>query len=216
MKSFIITFFSPLIVTSLMGQTQSIGLTTGLNLSRVSAIADAGFQPGPMAGISYQLRFSKILTFGADLIYDSRGGKNNYTGANDIGQEIRNVIVPVVHRYVSIPLKMGAVSQGNFFGFGNAGIVPSYILSAHMETPGIGGSFEQSDITEQVHSFDIGILLEGGVGVRLGDRMHMQGAVSAQRGLLEVYDLGDDKDHHFGLTISVAWRYTFGATENVD
>lgn len=195
-----------------MGQTHALGVTSGVNLARANGYYNKGFQAGPLAGLSYQLRFAKKLFFGADVIYDSRGGKGSAPNITDGGQLIRNMTVSMVQQYVSIPLKFGMISQGRFFGFGNAGLIPSYLVNAKYRVGQSNSDSEWHDMTHNVNKFDVGLLLEGGAGVKLSSRVEMLVAVGFQRGLLNVYNDGIPSSyvHQYAFSGALTCRYIIG------
>lgn len=128
-------------------------------------------------------------------------------------------MVPLRNTYLSVPIKFGMVSRGDVYGFGNLGIMPSYLIKAKIEYPETPVSEElKVDYTDGLHRIDVAVLLEGGVGVKLTNRLHVTATAGAQLGLLDVVKeevyVGNVQqyDHHYGFAFSIGLKYAFGGS----
>lgn len=183
----------------------------------MSGYANQGFLVAPVAGISYQFRFARILSIETGVLYDQRGGIGGITYANENGNLIRDYRMPHRHTYLSVPLKFGMVSRGEVYGFGNIGIMPSYLIKATIDYPEIPYSEQiKAEYSQIVHRVDVAVLVEGGIGVKVAQNLHITGAAGVQMGLLDVikeegYLYGEEPFvHHYGFSVAVGVRYAFG------
>lgn len=218
MKKFLLLLIVILSSAATFGQTQHlIGISGGINVARMSGYANQGFLVAPVAGISYQFRFARILSIETGVLYDQRGGIGKVSYTDENAMIMRYLRVPHRHTYLSIPLKFGMVSRGEVYGFGNIGIMPSYMIKAVFNVPESTVSEEvKVDYTQSVHRVDVAVLVEGGIGVKVAQNLHITGAAGVQMGLLDVikeedYLYGEGPFvHHYGFSVVVGVRYAFG------
>lgn len=200
-----------------------MGISGGVNASMVNGMANDRFLLSPVVGVNYQLQFANILSFGVDVLYDQRGGKAEiFTGWPD--NDRMEEYIPLRNRYLSVPIKFGLVSQGDVFGFGNIGVVPSYLISAHLDYTSAGFPHDSDlvEFTDEFSRLDIAFMLEGGGGIKVADKLHILATMGVQMGFVDIYDdpvsFYDEQpiEHHYGFTLSVGARYAFGGGGSAD
>jgi hypothetical protein len=222
--AFVITIF---LTSSIQGQNQFIDVSGGVNLARIGNYTH--LRMAPAAGLGYELRFAKIMSFKTGIMYNERGGNFKTGFWDNVSQEFYNRNLKVQSHYVSLPVLLGLVSTKETYGFGRFGLMISYLLDATQGTPQlIDGKnvIGTRNIKHLFNTFDVVGLIEGGVGGSVSSRIIIEGALGIQVGLTNalnqnrsnnsIYDPNTSsiqlpKYPHFGFSAMIGLKYRFGA-----
>lgn len=200
-----------LLTLSAYGQNAYIGLKTGANFTNVSAnyFNDKVFKTGLSIGLTFDYFLSNKISLSADLMYSQRGFGNYYL----FGDAIRGInstsggseVVYFHYDYLSVPLKIGYSIGYNFSGFGNVGLIPSYLVDA--KTSFQDGS--SIDITE-AGKFDLAGQIELGCGYKVKESYFIYSSISYFHSFTYLsnqnyFSRGDISN--YGISVSFGLKY---------
>ena len=230
MKKLALLFAGLLFAHVAFSQQHLIGFRAGPALTNAAfANADLGTQ-----GFKYEMRlaFTSALTYdylirgnfslGADLMYQPGGF---WTTFPVISPTVSPVYPPLESEfvlrnhmhYLALPLKIGVHSRGNTRIFGQAALVPSFLLTANAVFPNgqpIPGQVlppGKTSIKKYLHTFDLAARLEVGVSQHLGSsRWQAFSSISAQRSMtnyLILFDPNGEKARHYLFFLNLGVQY---------
>lgn len=216
--------FTLLTMTSLhlIGQNNWIGLKVGLNSTNTSSdfISSTNYaKTGLSAGLTYEHACKGHLFFGADLIYNQRGFKDDiifYTiEGNTTGERYT---LKYHYNYLSVPLKLGLTFGEKLCGFTNFGVIPSLLVKANTISPTFDSNAqrigdETIDVTNRASKFDFAGLIEIGAAYRINERYVFAASFSYQRSLTtltnaDYFANSTIKLHGMALNIGVKYALT--------
>jgi hypothetical protein len=218
MKNILILLLT-LITTSIHAQNHLIGVKGGVNRTDVSATSffnDRDVRLGLEFGLTYDYFFKNNFTMGADLIYNQRGFTFDIIFTDDYGIPTgEKSTTKFNYDYISLPLKVGFMHGKTFSIFANIGLTPSILVDAKYITPTfefneliIHG--ETIDITKNVKMFDLGGIVEIGVGYRFKERYWLYSSFSYQHSLTSISTsehFATSAIRHYGMTLSLGLKY---------
>jgi hypothetical protein len=172
-----------------LGQTPSMGIKGGLNLSNlyIDDVDDENARIGFNLGLYAQVLSSETFALQPELLFSTKGARDEFNGTID--QEIKFNL-----NYLDLPVlavfKLGESAEIH------AGAYASYLLNANVSTEGdLGGGNDDID-RDHLKSFDYGLV--GGFGLNFGT---LQVGARYNYGLVEIADsdaaelvLGDAKN----------------------
>jgi hypothetical protein len=129
------------------------------------------------------------LFFGADLIYNQRGFKDDIIfydiEGNTTGEKYT---LKYDYNYLSVPLKLGLTFGEKLCGFTNFGVIPSLLVKANTISPTFDSNAqrigdETIDVTDRASKFDFAGLIEIGAAYRINERYVFAASFSYQRSL---------------------------------
>ncbi len=204
----------------LNAQTHLIGLKGGLSLTNVTPglFYEKFFnnRPGISGGISYEYQFKSKFYLGADLVYNERGYRTTTFLKNDNGSQFGKYNSPGYSlNYLSVPLKAGINFGEKFYGFVDAGIMPSFILLANtymliLKEESL--SYEKIDSREFTPKIDITLFNDVGAGFKINNKNRLFTSVSFQYGFTGVFknEASGDKSRHIGLVFYAGLKHAIG------
>ena len=200
-----------------------------------------GFRAGPagtnvvfgMQGSQNEMRlaFTSALTYdhlirrhfslGVDLMYQPGGFWGTLPDLSPIYPPLESEYIFRNHmQYLALPLKIGVHSRGNTKLFGQAALVPSFLLRANYIAPNghviLGQVFPPSKtpIKEYLHTFDLAARLEVGVSQDVGNsRWQAFLSISAQRSMTNyfiLFDPNDETARHYLFFLNLGMKYLLG------
>jgi hypothetical protein len=199
-------------------QEQWVGLKAGMDRTRVSSDHYSGVhsRPGVTAGISFERVTRAQLLMGVELLYEQRGFSNEVI-ITDYYNNPTGEYYPVhfKYNYVTMPLKMGLYLKGRFFGYACAGLLPGILIKATEQGPVLDGSNQyQRDtlrtITNRMPGFDLGGLVEVGMGYKVTKHLSVVGSCRAQQSFTSFtsdnYFTGYSVKHN-GVAVCIGVKY---------
>ncbi len=217
MKPIIIIILT-LVCLACKGQSQYIGVKTGLNRTNVTSnlYSDKEIKQSMIAGLTYDFHCQKNILLGAELLYEQRGCVlplifTNANG-NPTGQKYN---IPLDFRYLSVPLKIGYSTGRKLYVFGNIGFCPSFLLIASTKLPwfDISGNYigDSTQIgTKNFSRFDLGGLMELGCGYKLNKKISIYSSAKYQHSVLSYTRNKPTKDYpskHYGSSFNLGIIY---------
>lgn len=169
------------------------------------------------AGIGYTRKTKSRLIYGADLLYNQYGFKNEIIFSDESGNIIEQdpTYFRYEYNYISLPLKVGLMFGNKVFTFFNAGLIPSLQIRSLTHAPEFSGEdyffpSETADVTDRVSRFDLGSMLEVGAGLNISKRFSIIGEFKSHLSLTTFtnknYWTGANI-RHYGLTFHLGLRY---------
>ncbi len=207
-------FFSILFFLSLSAQGQNlfIGLKAGANFTNVNDkfFNDKVFKTGLSTGITLDYLLRNNISLGADIIYSQKGFGNYFILGDQIGSNGQTSagrdLIYFHYDYLSIPLKIGYSIGQTFYGFGNLGMIPSYLVNAKTK-------FQEKtsiDQTDRASKFDFAGQIELGCGYKIKDSYFIYTSISYANSLTYVsnqnYFPASDITN-YGVAVSLGLRY---------
>ncbi|MCF8372238.1 MAG: PorT family protein [Bacteroidales bacterium] len=171
---------SPLSVNGFMkkrwGPEIIIGGKADINFSKIKGAddSDAKMIMGPTFGAVARLQNSEGIAFETGILYSAKGYKNKLS--------VENTPIEIFHEdfmvnlnYIDIPFLLRISFHENFIYNIDLGAYTSFLVSAQKDgtsTTEYGGTFYEpisynGDVKKDYHSFDLGLLIAGGVQYQL-------------------------------------------------
>jgi hypothetical protein len=216
--------FTLLTMTSLhlIGQNNWIGLKVGLNSTNTSSdfISSTNYaKTGLSAGLTYEHACKGHLFFGADLIYNQRGFKDDIIFYDIEGNTTgERYTLKFDYNYLSVPLKLGLTFGEKLCGFTNFGVIPSLLVKANTISPTFDSNAqrigeETIDVTDRASKFDFAGLIEIGGAYRINERYVFAASFSYQRSLTtltnaDYFANSTIKMHGMALNLGVKYALT--------
>jgi len=176
MKTAILIISFTLLSFLSQAQKHLVGAYGGLNISNSLPISASGYTDSerrlaPLLGISYTNMLKEKLSLGFDLFYNARGFTQVSEITNEFGDPIPDYNREFKFEYLSMPIKLGYNLGNKIYGFGNIGVVPSFLLNSSSRVPSLFTSqgvltYRIDDITSISRRYDVGGLFELGGGVK--------------------------------------------------
>lgn len=175
---------SVLIILSLSvsGQTNLIGFKSNLNWTNIlfnsRLLCDCGIDGKSMlrfsTGLTYDHISSKNIIMGVEVLYEQRG----FTGVETTINPPFNpppVYLSDHYTYFSVPIKFGYNIGNRFWGFGNIGLTPAFLINAIEKETTIDSTWNPHDsiynLTKSSHKLEIGGLIEIGCGYKFAKKL---------------------------------------------
>ena len=161
-------FISIILVTlsfSAFGQNHFIGIKAGLKSTIATLEPDweNSFTKGFVGGLTYQYNIDQHFLFNGEFLYDERGYRSKTVFSHSIYPNEQDNETTYDYDYISLPLKFGYRTLGDFSGFLSVGVVPGYLIKAeHFYSWVIGTGLETDDVTQIIQRFDFAGVLEVG------------------------------------------------------
>lgn len=216
MKSILI-IFSVLTFSTAFSQKHIIDFKGGLNFSKCSGSfpfsENASFRTRAVVGFGYEYHFANNLKVGTNLLYSQKGFN---TRIDFFGFPFGNSReINYSFDYLSIPLKVGYEYGEKFFVYGNAGLTNSFLVSATFTEPALGMNFEtvskiEYKITEEVSTYDLGMLIEVGGGYKFDFGLGAFLETGFQKGFLSLTKdnfFSDYSMRNFNFSLQLGLRY---------
>lgn len=207
-------FFSILFFLTLSAQGQNlfIGVKAGANFTNANDnfFNDKVFKKGLSTGITLDYILRNKISLGADILYSQKGFGNYFIFGDRIGSigatSDNRQLVNFHYDYLSIPLRIGYSIGQTFSGFGNLGMIPSYLLNAKMKFH----EGTSTDQTDQASKFDFAGQIELGCGYKIKDSYFIYTSVTYANSLTYVsnqnyFSASDIKN--YGVAVSLGLRY---------
>ena len=197
------------------GQNHFIGVKGGVNWTNVTAknfVSDINYRTGFAVGLSYDYIFKKNFIVGADILYNQRGFTTDIIFTDEHGNLTgQKATMNYNYDYLTIPLKVGYHYGKSFYCFVNIGLTPAILMDAQTIIPKIKFlPSEKHDVTDRVNKFDIGGIIEIGVGYKFIDRFWLYSSFSYQNSFTTITNsdyFANSKIRHNGMTISIGLKY---------
>lgn len=215
------TLFFLFLLSGLYAQAQThiVGLNIGTNSSSISSNAVFGtpsLRLGFHGGLGYEYIFKNKLSLGAEVQYQERGFRQATNFTDQFGALLGISNSDYRINYLSIPVKVGYYVGNRFFGFGNIGLAPSFLLKAQATFPTLnlaGEIIEQEpvDNTSSYSSFDLGGRAEVGGGYKLNKQFWVTGSVAYLHSLTPTKVSGFLNElqlRQFGINVNLGLKYT--------
>lgn len=160
-------------------------------------------------GLTFNYTSVKKLRLGAEVLYEKRGFNVGYTVILKNFDE--RFITNYHHQnYLSIPLKIGRQAGNKIHGYADIGLVPAFHLKSTFRYPRTDSSFNiTGEITENeqlaIRPFDLGALIDFGVGYNLTDKISILSSIRIQNSLFEFSK--DYQMSHRAATLFLSFRY---------
>lgn len=213
------------------GQTQSLGLTGGANVSDVfhsDFLESTDYRFAYNGGISYRYSFENLIGFGkinlgADLLYFQQGFNSNVSYLREDEFQLVVKDTQFNFEYLMLPIKGGLQVGNNIYGFVNIGVAPAFLIKTEYELPEEISYSEDGpvvvDDTENANRYDLAAIGELGGGCRLFTNWDVYITAKYQRGLLNVatsdYFPHSSINHHsISLNLGIAYTFARETTEN--
>ncbi|RZJ68974.1 porin family protein [Flavobacterium sp.] len=180
------------------------GVKAGANLTTFTGdFEDAEVKPGFHAGGIANYHFNESFGLQAEVLYSLQGAKSGYE-ETDFGTTFKNVRVNLSYINVPVLAKYELKNvRGLSFGFGpQVGV----LVSAKQKFDAVSGgstSEESEDIKDQLKTVDFSVI--GDVEYKLASNIFF--SVRGQLGVSNVNDVGNDKVHNAGLSLSGGYRF---------
>ena len=215
--------FTLLTMTSLhlIGQNDWIGLKVGLNSTNTSIdfISSTNYaKTGLSAGLTYEHACKGHLFFGADLIYNQRGFKDDIIFYDIEGNTTgERYTLKYDYNYLSVPLKLGFTFGEKLCGFTNFGVIPSLLVKANTISPTFDSNAqrigdETIDVTNRASKFDFAGLIEIGAAYRINERYVFAASFSYQRSLTTLTNadyFANSTIKMLGMALNLGVKYAF-------
>lgn len=140
-------------------------------------------------GLTFEFITKKNLRFGADILYEKRGFNLGYTVFfNNLEEQL--LINHHHQNYLSVPLRIGYQTGNKIYGFVDIGVIPAYNLKSTFKYPDTDNSFNIiGEIIEdeqlKIRPFDLGALIDFGVGFNLTEKISILSSMRLQKSLFE-------------------------------
>lgn len=202
-----------MVTISAQAQNLFIGVRAGANFTNVNAkhFDDNVTRKGISTGLTFDYVFRNKIILSADILYSQKGFGNYFifgdplriTGATSSGGR---QVVYFHYDYLSVPLKIGYTIGQTFFGFGNLGLIPSYLVNANTKL----SDAPTIDATGDVTKFDLAGQIELGCGYRIRESYFIYTSASFANSFTYLsndnYFSGSDISH-YGITLSLGFKY---------
>jgi hypothetical protein len=217
MKKYLLTFLAVFTLTfTTKAQINYFGTKGGLCLTNLNFPiihtqaqgAKRIFKQGAYAALTYDILFKKNLLFGLEVSYVGYGIKSQFS------------TIGLLHKYeeqydyISVPLKFGFQTDGNFYAFGQVGFVGSFLVGhfAKSETVNTSGQIQYLNYDSSlgyINSIDIAALGEIGIGYRY-EKLAWFSAFSFRHSLSKLEDSRHVSERRFyNFLFSTGVKYQF-------
>lgn len=166
------------------------GLTAGVGLLNASTSIgeDRLALPGFSAGIVYDRHSKSNLIYGAELLYEQRGFGTELTVMDAQGNVTGELYTTRFrYNYISLPITIGYKIGKRGYGFGNAGVVPAFLVTAKTVVPWFNIDSEYTGDTtftvKTASKFDIAGLAEIGIGYEFGRQLTFGASIRFQHSI---------------------------------
>lgn len=217
--SFVIALMSAFIVKAQTPYRQ-FGLKAGMNISNVNT-DNPNFSTKDLIGGNLSVTYDRVrmrfLTVGGEFNWVQRGFSNPVSYTDSLGLPVGAADLRNKFNYFTVPLKLGVQFGNRVYIFGNAAVVPGYLLKAVSEVPVVDENGQVVDYTWQdaantASQFDLSTQIEVGIGVTKARRYKFYVSAAKQQALLNVFD---DPQSTFnlkttGIIISTGMKIEFG------
>ena len=210
-----ITLITCLIFLSLTGNAQQklIGIKGALALTNIEwgkGLPNTKFMPNFATGFSFDYLFKNKVRLGSELLLERRGFKDklNYTDGN--GVTIGELKYSIAFTYISIPIKVGYTIGNRIYGFGNAGLIPAFLLSSKYNTDDIHFIGNNKNLTSTNPKFDLATLAEIGIGCKTKNNINVYTAFRFQNSLTSTLKepfANGRSPKHVGLSLCAGLSY---------
>jgi hypothetical protein len=194
------------------GQGIFIGLKVGTNFTNVNSnnFNDKVFKTGLSAGLTFDYQYKNSISLSADLLYSQKGMGNYFLFGDAIGSNGfvsgERELVYFHYDYLSLPVKMGYSFGQTFFGFGNFGLIPSYLVNARIAFAD-GTSIDE---TKRVSKFDFAGQIELGFGYKIKDSYMLYTSISYSNSFTYLSNqqyYANGNMINYGITASLGLKY---------
>lgn len=212
MKKYIIVFIT-LLALSTNAQNHIIGIQGGLNVTDANGMDFPGQEPrsGIMSGISYEYQIKKHFSIGTDLKYEQRGYTAKLTFINSSGQITdKNLKSKFNFNYISLPIKASFKFGNTVYGFVNGGIVPAIVTDAKLIFHEKIDLNAPINYTKRIKPFDLGLLLEIGMGYKIKERYLIFAQLGYQNSVTNSSSekfFASSTMYHYGLNGSFGFKF---------
>lgn len=200
-------------------QTHLLGINLGTNSSSISSNAVFGsptLRLGFLGGLTYEYILKNKLSFGTDILFNQRGFRQSTIFTDRFGQPLGTSNSEYRFDYLSIPVKIWYYYGNRIFGFGNIGIVSSFLLSAEYIYPTLnisGEIVEQPPVesTSSYSSFNLGGRVEIGGGYKINERFWLTASAAYLHSLTPTKVTGFLNDlqlNQFDFNFNLGMKYT--------
>ena len=217
MKRFLLLFLLAIISTSILAQSNSIGVFGGINVSNMKIENyynnDSKSLTRFVCGIKYQRVFSKPFVIDAGIVYNTIGCKIEVNWRNENNEDLGTYDTPWIHRYVSIPVAFGYKFGDAFSIIPKIGFQMSYLMDSRIKGANNGVTYDNKLDLEYYNRFDFA----GVVDVELcydfssnwGMFFDLSGKYSFTNSANFVNIYKDTKLHHYSLSAVCGVKYSF-------
>lgn len=199
----------------IFGQNHFIGLRSGIILSDIKSniFKKTDERLAFIGGLTYEYKINKNFNFGIDLLYAERGFTVDMIFTDDMGNPTgEKSTIEFNYDYLSLPVKGGFSFGEKLIGFGNIGLVPSFLIDSRTFEPAIVGLMPErtTNNTNKVSKFNLDGNIEIGAGYKFGNNFYAFTSFNYQYGFTsltnDVYFKGNNIFHR-GMSFSVGLRY---------
>ena len=212
MKRYVLILID-LIAFSTHAQKHLIGMQGGLNVSDATGMDFPAQEArrGIMAGISYEYQIKKHFSIGTDLKYEQRGYTAKLTFINSSGQITdKNLKSKFNFNYISLPIKASFKFGNTVYGFVNGGIVPAIVTDAKLIYHEKIDNNAPINYTKRIKPFDLGLLLEIGMGYKIKERYLIFAQLGYQNSVTNSSSekfFASSTMYHYGLNGSFGFKF---------
>lgn len=199
---------------------RQFGIKAGMNISNVKTDIPAYTTKDIIGGnlsVTYDRVRMRFLTVGGEFNWVQRGFTNPLTITDSVGNTLGLADLRNRFNYFSVPLKLGVQFGNRVYIFGNAAIIPGYLLKAISEVPVVDENgqiidYSWQDASATAAQFDLSTQIEVGIGVTKAKRYKFYVSAAKQEALLNIFD---DPQSTFnikstGIIISTGMKIEFG------
>lgn len=193
----VLLFITNCVYTSFSQTSYSqLGLKAGFNISNVKTNIPSYSTKDIIGGnlsITYDRVHFRFLTVGGEFNWMQRGFTNSIIVTNAAGLSIGAANLRNKFNYFSVPLKIGVQLGGRLYIFGNAAIIPGYLLKAVTEIPIVDENgqitdYAWEDTASEVARFDLSTQIEVGIGVTKAERFKFYVSAAKQEALFNIFN----------------------------
>jgi len=199
---------------------RQFGIKAGMNISNVKTDIPSYTTKDIIGGnlsITYDRVRMRFLTIGGEFNWVQRGFSNEVIFTDPTGLPIGAADLRNKFEYFSVPLKLGVQFGNRVYIFGNAAVVPGYLLKAISEIPVIDENgqvidYTWEDATETASQFELSTQIEVGIGVTKAKRYKFYVSAAKQQGWTNLFDnpASTFNIKSTGIIISTGMKIEFG------
>jgi len=214
--------FTALMAFSAAAQTpyRQFGIKAGMNISNVHSNLSNYTTKDILVGaasLTYDRVYFRFFTVGGELNLVQRGYSNPFQITDSLGTTLGVVDLRNKFNYFSVPLKLGVQFGKRVYLFGNAAVVPGYLMKAITELPvvdsnGLITDYVWQDVSNNAAQFELSTQIEVGIGVTKAKRYKFYVSAAKQQALTNILN---DPHTTFnlkstGIIISTGMKIEFG------
>ena len=192
---------------------RQFGIKAGMNISNAGSGDSLKDIIGGNLSLTYDRVHFRFLTVGGEINLVQRG----FQSFDSIGNSQSLASIRNKFNYFSVPVKLGVQFGKRVYIFGNAAIVPAYLIKAIKEIPVFDASgalinYSAQDASNTASQFELSTQIEVGIGVTKAKRYKFYVSAAKQQAITNILN---DPQTRFdlkstGILISAGMKIEFG------